>query len=89
MINVDCVCVYAQSVSHVQLFVTPWIVAHQALLYMNTRIRCISFPRKSSLPIDWTYLLHLLHWQLDFLTLVPPGKTEWVNEELIIYKFSS
>ena len=29
MINVGCVCVYAQLLSHVRLFVTPWIVAHQ------------------------------------------------------------
>ena len=29
MINVGCVCVYAQLLSHVRLFVTPGIVAHQ------------------------------------------------------------
>ena len=30
-----CVCVHAQSLNHGQLFVTPWIVAHQAPLPME------------------------------------------------------
>ena len=28
-------CVYAQSLSHVRLFETPWMVAHQAPLFMG------------------------------------------------------
>ena len=39
------VCVYAQLLSHVQLFLTPWSVAHQAHLSMgfpgkNTGVGC-------------------------------------------------
>ena len=30
-----CVCVYAQLLSCVRLFLTPWIVAHQSLLSMG------------------------------------------------------
>ena len=30
-----CACMYAQSLSPVQLFTTPWIIAHQALLSMG------------------------------------------------------
>ena len=67
--GVTCLCVHAQSLCHVQLFVTPWTVAHQASL-------SIGFPRQdywSGLPfllqgIFLTQasnlgLLHLLHWQ--------------------------
>ena len=44
-----------QSLSHVQLFVTPWTVAHQALLSMGFQARvlewvAISFSRGSSWP---------------------------------------
>ena len=36
-----CVCGCVQSLSHVQLFVTPWTVAHQAfLLSKNIGVRC-------------------------------------------------
>ena len=38
-ILVDMPCVHAQSFSHVQLFVTPWTVAHQSPLSMG-------FPRQ-------------------------------------------
>ena len=30
-----CVCVCAQSLSHVQVFGTPWTIAHQAPLFME------------------------------------------------------
>ena len=66
--------------SHVQLYVTPWTVAHQAPLFMG-------FPRQEY----WMgcYALHqqvfliqgsnpsllcLLNWQVGSLPLVPPGK---------------
>ena len=36
----------------------------------------ISFSRRSSLPRDRTlHLQHLLHWQVDYLPLAPPGKS--------------
>ena len=63
--------------SHAQLFATLWTIASQALL-------CMGFPRQEychALPegIFQTqglnpHLLHLLHWQVGSLPLVPPGK---------------
>ena len=62
--------------------VTPWIVVHQAPLSMgfsgkNTGVRCHTllqgiFPSQGSNP----RLLYLLHWQVDSLPLVPPGKPD-------------
>ena len=72
--------VCAQSLSHVQLFVTPWTVAHQSSLSMGfsrqeygSRLPCPppgDFPHQglnSCLPF-------LLHWQVGSLPLAPPGK---------------
>ena len=46
--------VVAELLSHVQLFVTPWIVAHQAPLFMGiSRQECwsgLSFPSPGDLP---------------------------------------
>ena len=66
--NSTTITVCAQSLRHIQLFVTPWIVAHQALLSMG-------FPRQgywSGLPFPPSgYLpdpgIKLLHWQADSL----------------------
>ena len=59
----------------VQLFVTPWTVAQQAPLSMgfvgkNTGVSCHSVPQ-GIVPIQGLNpsLLHLLHWQVDFLPL--------------------
>ena len=74
---------HAQLLSRVWLFVTPWIVAHQAPLSMG-------FSRQeywSGLPILLLQgifptqglslsLLCLLHWQVDSLLLVPPRKPD-------------
>ena len=72
--------------SHVQLCVTPWPVAHQASLSMgfstkNTGVGCRDllqgiFPSQGSNP----RLLHLLNWRADSLPLVPPGKHAYVFE---------
>ena len=47
-------CVRVQLLSHVQLFVTPWIVAHQALLSMGFSRQedwsGLSFPSPGDLP---------------------------------------
>ena len=59
-----------QLLSHVQLFVTPWTVAHQAPLPMG-------FPRQeywNGLPFQGIFLTqglnpHLLHWQVGYLLL--------------------
>ena len=69
-----------QSLSHVQLFVTPWTVARQAPLSMG-------FSRQEywsgcHILLQWTFstqgsnlhLLCLLHWQVGSLPLAPPGK---------------
>ena len=71
---------HAQSLSHFQLFATPWTVACQALLSMG-------FSRQeywSGLPCPppgdipdlgiKLCLLHLLHWQAGSLPLALPGK---------------
>ena len=56
--------VVVQSLRHVQLFVTPWMVAHQAPLSMGTlQARtlewvAILFSRGSSQPRDQLPLLH-------------------------------
>ena len=71
---------YAHMLGHVQLFVTPWATACQALLSMDsscksTKVVCrfllqgIFLTQGSNL-----CLLHLLHWQAGFLPLAPPGK---------------
>ena len=67
-------------VSHVQLFETPWTVAHQAL-------PSLGFSRQeywSGLPFHQgifptqlvnPHLFYLLPWQAGSLPLVPPGKS--------------
>ena len=77
--------------SHVQLFVTPWTVAHQAPL-------SIEFSREeywSGLPcpppgdlLDWKnpLLLCLLHWQVGSLPLGPPGKPTIINHKVSLNK---
>ena len=67
--------------SHVQLFVTPWTIAHQAPLSMGfpkqeTGQGCHFllqgiFPTQGSNP----HLLYLLHWQVDSL---PVGCKWWL-----------
>ena len=61
-------------------FATPWTVALQAPLFMdfpgkNTGVGCHS-PLQGIFPTQRSnlYLLHLLHWQVDSLLLVPPEK---------------
>ena len=68
-------CVHAQLLSRIQLFVTPWTIAHQAPLSMG-------FPRheywsgspfltSEDLPdpgIEPMSPVSLLHWQVDFLS---------------------
>ena len=73
LVSIQFVCV----LSHVQLFATPWIVTCQALCPWNflgktTGAGCHFhfqgiFPTQGSKP-------HLLHWQVDSFTTVPPGK---------------
>ena len=79
--------VVVYSLSHVQLFATPWTVARQAPLSMGFPKQEYSsglpFPSPGDLPtkaVDLC-LLGLLHWQAGSLPLVPPGKPfEPLNE---------
>ena len=79
----------------VQLFVTPWTVAHQAPLSMG-------FPRQeywSGLPFPLQgiflaqglnpHLLCLLHWQVDFFffTTEPSGKPRKQQDCYLIFEF--
>ena len=67
-----------QSLSHVQLFETPWTVARQAPLSMGVFPRQeywsgLSFPSPGD-PPDPGSNLCLLQWQMDSLPLSHPGK---------------
>ena len=73
-------CARVQLLSRVQLFATPWTVAHRAPLSTefsgkNTGVGChfllqgIFLTQGSNLR-----LLHPLHWQVVSLPLAPPGK---------------
>ena len=76
-----CVCVCVHTPSHVQLFVTPWTVAHQAPLSTGlSRQECWSGVPSPS-PGDRPHPgiepspLHLLHRQAGSLALAPPGNS--------------
>ena len=69
----------AQSPSHVQLFATPWTVAHQAPLWnssgRNPGVGCHFLLQGVFLTQGLNpCLLRLLHWWGDSLPLAPPGK---------------
>ena len=67
-------------ISHVQLFVTLWTVAHQALLSMDspgkiTGVGCRALLQGIFPTQGWNpRLLHLLDWQVGSLPLALPGK---------------
>ena len=75
--DIGCVCV----LSHVQLCVTPWTVAHQTPLSMGFSRQeywsGLPFPPSGHLPVQGLnpYLLCLLHWQADCLLLSPLGSS--------------
>ena len=77
--STDSVCMLS-FFSHVQLFATPWTVAHQAPLSMdspgkNTGVDYHSFVQGIFLTQGLNpNCLGLLHWQMGPLLLVPPGK---------------
>ena len=66
--------------SRVQLFVTIWAVAHEAPLFWdsagkNIEVGCHALLQGIFLTQGLNpRLLHLLHWQVDSLPLVPPGQ---------------
>ena len=82
----------ARVLSHsVSLFVTPWIVSHQAPLSMEfSRQEYWSGSPFPSQGIFLTqelnpHLLHPLHRQVDSLPLEPPGKARCVKVETCKY----
>ena len=71
------VCVCVCLLSHLRLFVTPWTAGHRFLCPWNfpgknTAVSC-HFLLQGNFPTQgWNpSLLHLLHWQMDFLPLHP------------------
>ena len=76
-------CVCAQSLSYVQLFATPWTVAHQASLsigfYRQEYWSGLPFPSPGDLPNPGTEpsLLHLLHCQADSFTTSAIWEAPW------------
>ena len=58
-----CVCVCLCVLSHIQLSVAPWTVAHQGPLSV-----CCHFLLQGIFPTQGSnlHLLLLLHWQVDF-----------------------
>ena len=73
-LNITSLC----SFSFVWLFVTPWTLACQAPPAKNTGVGCYAllqgiFPTQELNPCLLS-LLRLLHWHVDSLPLVPPGK---------------
>ena len=75
-------CMSAQSFSHVQLFVTLWIVVYQAPRGSpgkDTGLGCHFLLQGIFLNQGLnSSLLHLLHWQTDSLLLASPGKPVYV-----------
>ena len=72
-----CVCVYVRAFSHVQLFVTPWTVAHQSPLPVEFSRQeywsGLPLPSPEDLP-DSGIECRSLALQVDSLPSQPPGK---------------
>ena len=68
--------IIVQSLSHAQLFATPWTEVHQAPLSMEGPRKeywiVISFSRGSSQPMDWTHISCIAG---EFFTTEPPLKS--------------
>ena len=66
--------------NHIVLFATPWTIAHQAPLSRdspgkNTGVGSQALLQRIFLTQGSNLsLLHLLHWKVGSLPLVPPGK---------------
>ena len=78
------VCVQAKLLNHVQLFVAPWTIDCQAPLSMG--FSRLEYWSGLPLPTQGIFLtqgfnlrlLHLLHFQVDSLSLAPPGKPTYM-----------
>ena len=67
--------------SRVQLFATPWTIAHQAPLSMgfSGQDYWSGFPTQ----VSNLHLLCLLHWQTGSLPWAPPGKPQKEDMNII------
>ena len=79
--NSTTITVCAQSLRHIQLFVTPWIVAHQAPLSMEFSRQeywtGLPFPTPGGLQTQGWHHANLLTSPVlagKFFTTMPPGK---------------
>ena len=87
----------AQSFTHVQLFVAPWIVAHQAPLSMGLDMArilewvAISSSRGSSQPRDQTHISSISYTAGGFFTYELPGSQvdKYVNHYNLVLHFTS
>ena len=85
-----CVCVCTQTLSHVQLFATPWTVACQSPLYLGflrqEHWSGLSFPSPGDLPDPGIESIFLTSSALAgrFFTAAPPGKLP--DAHLVLYK---
>ena len=74
--------------SHVQLFATPWAVAHQAILSMGLsrqeRWRGLPCPPPGIFPTQGSNpcILGFLHWQAGSLPLAPPRKSPLLSHTI-------
>ena len=85
-----CVCVFAQSLSHVWLFETPWTVAHQAPLrgIFPARILeqvAISSSSRSSRARDWSCISLTAG---RFFTTEPLGRPFWKSYLFSVFKYN-
>ena len=62
---------------------------HGILLARILEWVAISYSRGSSQPRDWTHVLSLLHWQMDSLPLMPPGKDIYTHTHTHIHNIQS
>ena len=82
--SILCVCVCTYTLSHVQLFVIAWTVAHQAPLSLGFSRQeywsRLPFPSPRDLPDPWIKPVSLVSLSLvgGFFTIVPPGKSSTV-----------
>ena len=75
-----CVCVCTQPLSSVQLFATPWTVAHQAPLpigfFGQEYWSGLPFPPPGDLPEPGIKKTHVSFTDRRFFTTEPPGKPQ-------------
>ena len=72
-----------QSLSHVRLFATPWIAAHQASLSINSRSSFKLMSIESVMPSNHLILCH----PLLLLPPIPPSITVFSNESTLLIRW--